>query len=112
MFGDEIIQVNPVSSQYMSRRHPSIGMTSRSAPIPKCSLNSRAISPIVIPCHRDREHPDEGFETRHERHAFDLRAADRIRAIADDDRQAVPTRGLEAIRERVDIGVDANADVL
>ena len=33
-----------------SRRQPSIATTSRSAPMPKCSLNSRASSPIVMPC--------------------------------------------------------------
>ena len=35
--------------EYISRRQPSIGTTSSSAPMPNCSLNRRASSPIVIP---------------------------------------------------------------
>ncbi len=50
MFGDGITHGRPVSSQYISRRQPPSGTTSRSAPMPNASLNSRASSPIVIPC--------------------------------------------------------------
>ena len=97
----------------MSRRQPSIGTTSRSAPMPKWSLKRRAISPIVMPCRIGIGiHADERLETRHEHHAFDLRAADRVGPVADDDLQAVLARGLQAVRHRVDVGVDADADVL
>ena len=43
---------------------------------------------------------------------LDLRAADRVRAVADDDLEALLARRLQAVRHRVDVGVDAHADVL
>jgi hypothetical protein len=49
MFGDGITHGSAVASAYMSRVHPSILTTSSAAPIAKCSLNSRASSPIVMP---------------------------------------------------------------
>jgi len=48
----------------------------------------------------------------HEHRPFDVDAADWIRAIADDRLDAVLARGRQAVRHRVDVGVDARADVL
>ena len=56
--------------------------------------------------------PHERLETGHEHHPLDLRAADRIGAVADDDLEALLARRLQAVRHRVDVGVDAHADVL
>ena len=76
-------------------------------------LKSRASSPMVMPwrsgignCPTNDAHsgPSSG--------PFDRDAADRIRAIADDDAHAVPGGGAHAVRHRVDVGVDARADVL
>ncbi len=49
MLGDGITHGRPVASKYMSRRHPSIALTSRAAPRPSSALKSRASSPIVMP---------------------------------------------------------------
>ena len=49
MFGDGMTHGKSVASEYISRRQPSIFTTSSDAPIAKCSLNSRASSPMVIP---------------------------------------------------------------
>ena len=62
--------------------------------------------------HRDGEETDERFEAGAERLALDVDAVDRVGTIADDDRNAVPAARLQAVRHRVDVGVDAGADVL
>ena len=54
--------------------------------MPKCSLNRRASSPIVMPWRIGIGYmPDERLEAGHEHRPFDLRAADRVRPVADDD---------------------------
>ena len=49
IFGEGKIHGRPVSSCHISRPHPVIFTTSSSHPIPECSLNSFAISPMVMP---------------------------------------------------------------
>ena len=62
---------------------------------------------------RNRELPDERASTGSRSSvAFDVLAADRVRPVADDDAHAVARRGAHAVRHRVDVGVDARADVL
>ena len=96
-----------------SRRQPSIVTTSRSAPMPKCSLNRRASSPIVMPWRIGIGYrPTNDSKPGDEHRPFDRDAADRIRPIADDHLDAVPARRAQAVRHRVDVGVDARADVL
>ena len=113
MFGDGITHGSPVSSKYIDRRQPSIGTTSSAAPMPKCSLNSRASSPIVMPCRIGIGNcPTNDAYAGIEHRPFDVLAADRVRPIAHDDADAVPARGAQAVGHRVDVGVDARADVL
>jgi hypothetical protein len=50
MFGDGSTHGSLVSSKYSSRDHRGISTTSSFAPMPKCSLNSFASSPMVMPC--------------------------------------------------------------
>ena len=49
MLGDGMTHGSDVSSWNIVRVQPSIVTTCRSAPIAKCSLNSLASSPTVIP---------------------------------------------------------------
>ena len=97
----------------MSRRQPSIGTTVRSAPMPHASLKNRASSAIVIPwrsgignCPTNDSKPFTSIGP------VDLLAADGVRTIGDDDRHAVLLARAQAVRHRVDEGVDARADVL
>ena len=81
--------------------------------MPKCSLNSRAISPIVIPWrigigYRPTNDSKPGTSIG----PSTAIAADRIRPIADDDLDAVLPGGDQAVGHRVDVGVDAGADIL
>ena len=62
--------------------------------------------------HRDRKLADERFPSRLKARAFDGGAADRIGPIANEDLHAVPRGGAQAVGHRIDIGVDARADVL
>jgi hypothetical protein len=62
--------------------------------------------------HRNRKLADERLEPRLEHRAFDVDAADRIRPVAHDDGQAMRARGAQAVGHRVDVRVDARADVL
>ena len=62
--------------------------------------------------HRNRIHADERLEPGPEHHPFNCDTADWIRPIAHDDFDAMSPRRLEAVRHRVDVGVDADADVL
>lgn len=48
--GDIGTQPSPVSPYRIARRYCAIGTTTKSAPIPSRSLNSRASSPTVMPC--------------------------------------------------------------
>ena len=50
MFGEGAIHGSASSSNHAARRQPFIGMTVKSAPTPRSSLNNRASSPIVSPC--------------------------------------------------------------
>ena len=87
--------------------------TSSVAPMPKCSLKSRASSPMVIPWRIGIGNwPTNDSKPGNERRALDVGAANRIRPVADDDRDAVARRGAQAVRHRVDVGVDPRADVL
>jgi hypothetical protein len=61
---------------------------------------------------RNGEEADERLEPGLQQLAFDRDPADRVRPIADDHRQADAAGGLQAVRHRVDEGVDARADVL
>ena len=113
MFGDGMTQGSRVWSQYMSRCHRSIGAISSVAPMPKCIVEEpRQLADRHPVAHRDRELADERLEARHQRRALDLDAANRIRPIADDDRDAVAGRGAQAVGHRVDVGVDPRPDVL
>ena len=62
--------------------------------------------------HRNREHPDKRLEARDEDRPFDLRAADRVGPIADDDLQPAALRRLQTVGHRVDVGVNPDANVL
>ena len=62
--------------------------------------------------HRDRVLPDERLESADKHRSFHGQAADGIRPIADDRLDAVLTTSRQAIRHRVDVGVNACADVL
>ena len=62
--------------------------------------------------HRNRIHPDERFMPLHQHRPFHLRPADRIGPIAHDRLDAVPRGRLQAVRHRVDVGINAHADVL
>ena len=59
-----------------------------------------------------RKQADEGLVAGLQRRSFHRDAADRIRAVADDDGDAGPRRGAQAIGHGVDEGVDARADIL
>ena len=93
---------------------PSIATTSRSAPIPNCSLKSRASSPMVMPCRIGIGYmPDERLEAA--ARASALRPSMPpigFGPVADDHLHAVALGGAQAVRHRVDVGVDAGADVL
>ena len=81
--------------------------------MPNASLNSRASSPIVIPCRSGIGNcPTNDAYAGSQQVSFDLLAADRIGPVADDDVHAVARGGAHAVRHRVDVGVDARADVL
>ena len=78
-----------------------------------CSLNRRASSPIVMPWRIGIGNwPDERFVARHEQRPLDVDAVDRIGPVAHDHRHAVPRARAQAVRHRVDVGVDPRADVL
>ena len=62
--------------------------------------------------HRDRELPDKRAARLLEARAFDLLAANRVRPIADHDRQAVARGGAHAVGHRVDVGVDPGPHIL
>ena len=62
--------------------------------------------------HRNRIEPDERLEARLQHRPFDRVAADRVRPIAHDHLHAVPAGADQAVRHRVDVGVDAGSDVL
>ena len=62
--------------------------------------------------HRNGKQPDERFVSRQEPRAFDVDPVDRVRPVADDHGNAVPAARAQAIRHRVDVGIDARADVL
>ena len=101
------------SSKYIPRRQPSIGTTSRSAPMPNVVVEQpRQLADRHAVAHRQRIEPDERLEPVHEHRPFDRVAADRIGTIADDHLDAVLLRRHQAVRHRVDVGVDARADVL
>ena len=55
---------------------------------------------------------DERFEARDEARPFDIHAADRVGPVADDDWHVMPRTGPHAVGHRVDIRIDAGADVL
>ena len=114
MLGDGSTHGIPVASKYIPRRQPSIGTTSRSRRCRSVSLNEpgELADRHAVP-HRQRIHADERLEPVDEHRPFDGVAADRVRAVADDRPvDAVLPRGLQAVRHRVDVGVDARADVL
>ena len=76
-------------------------------------MNSRASSPIVMPWRIGIGNwPTNDAYAGSSVGALDRVAADRIRPIADDDADAVPARGAQAVGHRVDVGVDARADIL
>ena len=62
--------------------------------------------------HRNRVEADERFEAVHQHRPFDFGSADRIGPIADDDLDVVACRRGQAVRHRIDVGIDAGADVL
>ena len=81
--------------------------------MPKCSLKSFASSPIVIPCRIGMGYcPTNDSKPANEHRTFDLAAADRVGAIADDGLDAVLAAGPQAVGHRIDVGVNARADVL
>ena len=81
-----------------SRRQPSIGTTSRSAPMPNALVEEpRELADRHAVPHRDRIQADERLEARLEHRALDRDAADRVRPVAD-DRPA--RRGVAAARRQ------------
>ena len=113
MLGEGITQGRPVvvpihvARPALHRHDLELGAEAR------CSLNSRASSPTVMPWRIGmRIQPDEGFVARLQRRTFDRDAADRIGAVADDDGDAGARGGAQAIGHGVDEGVDARADIL
>ena len=113
MLGDGITHGRSVASAYMS-------------PLPSLHLHDleRRTQPEMLVeqpreladghpvAHRYRELADERFEPLDEQRPFDVVAADRVWPIAHDDRNAMPRAGAQAVGHRVDVGVDASADVL
>ena len=103
----------PVASKYISRRQPSIATTSRSAPMPKCSLNSRASSPIVMPWRIGI-----GYSPTNDSNPCTSIGPSTASPPIGLGRSQTMTltpcsaRGHQAVRHRVDVGVDARADVL
>ena len=81
--------------------------------MPKWSLNRRASSPIVIPCRIGI-----GYRPTNDSKPWTSIGPSTstppigIRPVADDDLDAVLAARSQAIRHRVDVGVDAGADVL
>ena len=101
------------SSANISRRQPSISTTSSSAPRPNCLVEqARQLADRHAVTHRDRELADERFEAGRERRALDVHAVDRVGPVAHDHRHAVARARAQAVGHRVDVGVDARADVL
>ena len=81
--------------------------------MPNSSLNSRASSPIVMPCRIGIGNwPTNDANAGRSDRPFDRDAADRVGPVADDDADAVPRGGAHAVGHRVDVGVDPRADVL
>ena len=83
------------------------------APMPKCSLNSRASSPIVMPwrigignCPTNDSKPGSSIGPSTATPPIGFGRSQTI------DGHAVPRRGAQAVGHRVDVGVDARADVL
>ena len=62
--------------------------------------------------HGNGELPHEALVAGVEHRAFDRGAADGIGAVADDHLDAVTCAGAQAVGHRVDVGVDARADIL
>ena len=113
MFGDGITHGRPVSSANISRRQPSISTTSSVGAEAELRVEQpRQLADRHAVPHRDRELADERLEARCERRALHVHAVDRVGAVADDDRHAVPRARAQAVGHRVDVGVDARADVL
>ena len=114
MFGDGSTHGRPVSSKYWSRVHPFIFTTSSFAPMPKCSIEQhRQLADRHPVSHWNRKLTRRTTGSPSSRTGPSTScAADRIRAIAHHDGQAMPAGGLQAVGHRIDIGVDARADVL
>ena len=114
MFGDGITHGSPVASKYMSRRQPSIGTTSRSAPMPNSVVEEpRQLADRHAVPHRDR---DTGRRTTRSR-GTSIGPSTATPPIGLGRSQtmtlhAVRARGAQAVGHRVDVGVDARADVL
>ena len=113
MFGDGSTHGRPVSSKYIAAR-PAVHRhdVDRGVDAEVIVEEPRQLADRHAVPHRDRELADERRVRRVERRALDGVAADRIRPIAHDDADAVPAGGAQAVGHRVDVGVDARADVL
>jgi hypothetical protein len=96
MLGEGITQGRPVLSAYISRRHPFILILANRHTVP----------------HGNRKLADERLESPCKKRPFNLDAANRIRPIAHDYRNAVARGGAQAVGHRVDVGVDPGADIL
>ena len=113
MFGDGITHGAPVSSQYLLTTpafHPHDFQ--RRAETKALVEELRELADGHAVAHRDRILADERLEAGFEHRALDLDAADRVRPVAHDHRHAMASRGVQAVRHRVDERVDARADVL
>ena len=114
MFGDGITHGRPVSSKYIVARQPSIATTSSVGADAEVLVEQpRQLADRHAVAHRDRKLPDERLEAGHEHRRLRRR---RRRSDSADRRRSTGTpcraRGAQAVRHRVDVGVDARADVL
>ena len=73
---------------------------------------SRELADRHAVAHRNRKLADKRAPGLLQARAFDRLAANRVRPIADHDRQPAARRRAHAVGHRVDVGVDARADVL
>ena len=81
--------------------------------MPKAWLKRRASSPIVMPCRIGIGNcPTNELHAVCRRRTLDLVAANRVGTIADNHRQSAARRGTQAVRHRVDVGVDPRPDIL
>ena len=122
MFGDGITHGSPVSSKSIARRQPRIATTVRSQSSGCAKRAARPRASRRAPAARSRRRSCRGAPARRPgprttrtpagRPALDRHAAERVRAIEHDHRDAARAPPPHGQRHRPDVGVVAAADVL